>query len=204
MSPCPPCLRHWPKLKLSFNVSLISFFRREYYEDDLDELFASAHSEHNLVTLKFSFCEALYGHGYHKEAFRLAMDLAKFLYEHQPNILMQNSTEYSEIRCGHKKRHSDCSGCNDSLSQQNTILQENLMNMSKMLVEHLKRTIFLIKILLNGHMKVSENPHSLAVKLALTAIQNSRGPAATKFLEVQILHLVNWVRPLFYNLSLGN
>lgn len=62
--------------------------RREPYQDELDALFAEAHAEpDDPFMVRYTCCEALFAHGYFREALQLADQLAVELLEHQPNLL---------------------------------------------------------------------------------------------------------------------
>lgn len=69
---------------------------RKSFTDELDAFFASAHSELNAFSVRFAFCEALASHGYNKEAFRLAKELAMELLQNPPNTINSFMPRHSE------------------------------------------------------------------------------------------------------------
>lgn len=57
------------------------FLRNDAFDDELDTVFARAHIEFDSLMLRFTYCEALYGHGFFRAAMLLAKELSKELFQ---------------------------------------------------------------------------------------------------------------------------
>lgn len=187
------------------------YFSRKSYTDELDALFASAHSELNTFTIRFAFCEALYTHGYAKEAFQLAYELALELLHSPPNTLIHPYLEKRErsedlsFEEEYDISFSNRIGPNKiNKKQLSNRTQNNINNspkchkISKLIATTFWRTIYLIKILISSETN-SLNLNTIVLKLALRVLRNPRGPASTRWLEVYIHFLVIFLLLLKFN-----
>lgn len=106
------------------------------------------------------------------------------------------------------KRTIGCDSCNNVIVSQyskkviSNFAPPNLkrLEISKLVATTLTRTIFLVKILISPPQQTNtsnngrlSNSHLLALELSLQMMRNSRGPAATKSLEVMFYYLVCFI-----------
>uniref|UniRef100_A0A915EID3 DDE-1 domain-containing protein n=1 Tax=Ditylenchus dipsaci TaxID=166011 RepID=A0A915EID3_9BILA len=169
--------------------------KRERYADDLDALFALAHSDQNFFSMRFACCEGLLSHGYRKQAFLLARELAIELLNSPPNVMpCSNST--STI-------NADSENVGKELprrSQNRHVVTTNatsIVTLAKHMAVELEALA--MQFPMHGHLKLrnfeatvmgqTTSSNSLALELALKVMRNPRGPSATRSLEVYIYHL---------------
>lgn len=170
---------------------MFNFLSRKSYTEELDALFASAHSELNPFTIRFAFCEALNTHGYVKEASQVAYELAIELFNNPPNTLLVlrhlEKHQLSDEFVFEEDYVANYSG-NNRTTKKPPLDTSKFHKISELVATTLWRTIYLIKILVS--VETSTKINSFILEFALRMLKNPRGPASTRYLEVYIQSLV--------------
>ncbi|KAI1726254.1 zinc finger SWIM domain-containing protein 4 [Ditylenchus destructor] len=203
--------------------------RRERYVDEVEELFASAHSDQNTFSIRFACCESLLGHGYAQETLILAKQLTCELLHNLPNILpthapdgkyMDDDNETKTARtaqtkqsCRHYKHTSNCDSCKsigNIPGGKHSTPHPRVLQASELVATTLSRAILLVKILTTTNCKsvnsvelAGNTEKLLALELALAVMRNPRGPAATRSLEVYTHYLEYELFGLLQKIEIG-
>lgn len=186
-----------------------SSHRNDAYDEALNTVFAHAHAELDPFAHRFAYCEALFTHGHEKAAVIVAKDLARELCTHYRNF--NNSCQLIEDDVPSPiSKHKPA--VNDIENPQRFFppCLKSIESTEK-IVDILLKTVFVVRILLSKNEALlagyswdaTSTNNFLALQLSLEAICIKRGPAATKWHEVYIHHLISELSELLNRIELG-